>query len=276
MLVCAPAVTARRRCWPARPGTVGAVAWLSLVASDDVAAPFSRHAVATLDSRLARDRRAVRSTARPPVPQSFEGLVTAVINELPGRSGPATCRSCSITSTWSDPSRCTLHLASCSTTCHLACIPSWPARRSAACPGATARHGRSPSCGTATPSTADEAAAFLRERPPQLPAAAVAALTGRTRAGRPGCGSAALSLRGQPDVEDRFVAAFTGSHRFVLDYLTEEVLEHQPEQLRAFLLETSVLQRLSGPLCNAVTVTGRQPGPARAGGASRAVPAAAG
>ena len=49
------------------------------------------------------------------------------------------------------------------------------------------------------------------------------------------------------------MAAFTGSHRFVLDYLTEEVLEHQPEQLRAFLLETSVLQRLSG-LCNAVTV----------------------
>jgi ATP/maltotriose-dependent transcriptional regulator MalT len=73
---------------------------------------------------------------------------------------------------------------------------------------------------------------------------------------------AALSMRGQPDV-DRFVAAFTGSHRFVLDYLTEEVLEHQPEhqpeQLRAFLLETSVLQRLSGPLCDAVTArTGSQ------------------
>ena len=49
------------------------------------------------------------------------------------------------------------------------------------------------------------------------------------------------------------MAAFTGSHRYVLDYLAEEVLERQHEQLRAFLLETSVLERLSGPLCDAVT-----------------------
>ena len=50
-----------------------------------------------------------------------------------------------------------------------------------------------------------------------------------------------------------FVAAFTGSHRYVLDFLAEEVLERQSEQVRAFLLETSVLERLSGPLCDAVT-----------------------
>ena len=50
-----------------------------------------------------------------------------------------------------------------------------------------------------------------------------------------------------------FVAAFTGSHRFVLDYLAEEVLERQSEQVRTFLLETSVLERLSGSLCDAVT-----------------------
>ncbi len=50
-----------------------------------------------------------------------------------------------------------------------------------------------------------------------------------------------------------FVAAFTGSHRYVLDYLAEEVLEQQDEEVRAFLLETSVLDRLSGPLCDAVT-----------------------
>ena len=52
------------------------------------------------------------------------------------------------------------------------------------------------------------------------------------------------------------MAAFTGSHRYVLDYLAEEVLEGQDDQLRMFLLETSVLDRLSGPLCDAVT--GRQ------------------
>ena len=49
------------------------------------------------------------------------------------------------------------------------------------------------------------------------------------------------------------MATFSGSHRYVLDYLTEEVLARQPEHLTGFLLETSVLQRLSGPLCDAVT-----------------------
>jgi LuxR family maltose regulon positive regulatory protein len=49
------------------------------------------------------------------------------------------------------------------------------------------------------------------------------------------------------------VEAFSGSHRYVLDYLAEEVLDRQPEPLRVFLLETSILERLSGPLCQAVT-----------------------
>ena len=85
-----------------------------------------------------------------------------------------------------------------------------------------------------------------------LPDAAVAALAARTEGWAAGLQLAALSLRGQPDVAG-FVAAFTGSHRYVLDYLAEEVLERQSEQVRAFLLETSVLERLSGPLCDAVT-----------------------
>src|SRR6185295_14558834 len=63
---------------------------------------------------------------------------------------------------------------------------------------------------------------------------------------------AVLSLRGHVDVA-QFVATFSGSHRYVLDYLTEEVLDRQPERVRTFLLETSVLDRLSGPLCDAVT-----------------------
>ena len=52
------------------------------------------------------------------------------------------------------------------------------------------------------------------------------------------------------------MAEFTGSHRYVLDYLAEEVLERQDAQLRMFLLETSVLERLSGSLCDAVTGRG--------------------
>ena len=50
-----------------------------------------------------------------------------------------------------------------------------------------------------------------------------------------------------------FVASFSGSHRYVLDFLAEEVLDGQPEDVRTFLLETSVLERLSGALCDAVT-----------------------
>jgi len=153
------------------------------------------------------------------------------------------------------------HWASCSTTCHLACIPVLASRADPPLGLARLRaRGQLTELRDAELRfTVDEAAAFLRETAgADLPDTAVAALTARTEGWAAGLQLAALSMRGQPDI-DRFVAAFTGSHRFVLDYLTEEVLEHQPEQLRAFLLETSVLQRLSGPLCDAVTArTGSQ------------------
>ena len=51
----------------------------------------------------------------------------------------------------------------------------------------------------------------------------------------------------------RFVNAFSGSNRYILDYLVEEVLNRHPETIRRFLLQTSILDRLSGPLCDAVT-----------------------
>ena len=100
--------------------------------------------------------------------------------------------------------------------------------------------------------TPAEAAELLRHSASALPDASVAALAARTEGWAAGLQLAALSLRGHDDAAG-FVAAFTGSHRYVLDYLAEEVLERQDEQLRTFLLETSVLERLSGPLCDAVT-----------------------
>ena len=104
--------------------------------------------------------------------------------------------------------------------------------------------------------TPDETAAFLREATGlDLPAASVASLQERTEGWAAGLQLAALSLRGQADPA-AFVASFAGSHRYVLDYLTEEVLARQPEELVGFLLETSVLERLSGPLCDAVTGRG--------------------
>ena len=59
-------------------------------------------------------------------------------------------------------------------------------------------------------------------------------------------------MQGREDVPG-FIRAFAGDHRYIVDYLVEEVLQHQPEQIRSFLLQTSILDRLSGPLCEAVT-----------------------
>jgi LuxR family maltose regulon positive regulatory protein len=101
--------------------------------------------------------------------------------------------------------------------------------------------------------TLAETAAFLRDATGlDLPLASVAALQERTEGWAAGVQLAALSLQGHADPAG-FVATFAGSHRYVLDYLTEEVLARQPEQVVRFLLETSVLDRLSGPLCDAVT-----------------------
>src|SRR5690606_27108174 len=66
-------------------------------------------------------------------------------------------------------------------------------------------------------------------------------------------GLSARSRSGDPDELARFIDEFSGSHRFVLDYLVEEVLEDQPEDTRRFLLLTSALEQLTGPLCDAVT-----------------------
>lgn len=84
-----------------------------------------------------------------------------------------------------------------------------------------------------------------------LPEDAVSTLTDRTEGWAVGLQLAALSLAGRDDVAT-FISTFSGSHRFVLDYLTEEVLDRQPAPVREFLLSTSVLQQLSGPLCDAV------------------------
>ena len=80
----------------------------------------------------------------------------------------------------------------------------------------------------------------------------IAALETRTEGWIAGLQLAALSMQGRSDTAS-FIQAFTGSHRFVLDYLMEEVLQRQPERVRHFLLQTSILDRLCGPLCDAIT-----------------------
>ena len=103
-----------------------------------------------------------------------------------------------------------------------------------------------------------EISAFLRTVAGlELAPEAIVALEQRTEGWIAGLQFAALSLRGRTDVS-AFLAAFTGSHRFVLDYLSEEVLSRQAAPILAFLLHTCILERLSGPLCAAVA--GQQDG----------------
>jgi LuxR family maltose regulon positive regulatory protein len=101
--------------------------------------------------------------------------------------------------------------------------------------------------------TPEEVAAYLNGAMGlALTAQDVAALEGRTEGWIAALQLAALSMQGRDDVAG-FIAGFTGDDRYIVDYLAEEVLQRQPEHVQRFLLQTSVLDRLSGPLCDAVT-----------------------
>ncbi len=100
--------------------------------------------------------------------------------------------------------------------------------------------------------TAEETAAFLTELM-GLPLSAddVEALEARTEGWIAGLQFAALAMRDRSDLAG-FIRAFSGSHRFVVDYLAEEVLARQPPHLQTFLTQTAILDRMCGPLCDAV------------------------
>ena len=240
------------------------VAWLSLDAGDNDPARFWRHTVASLDRVRPGISARTAPLLGPPVPPSFEPLVTALINEVAGQpdagealllvlddyhviSSQLVHESLGFLLEHRPPG---LHLALTSRSDPPLALARLRARgQLTELRAAELRF------------TPEEAAALLQQvaaapggaRPDApLPDAVATALAARTEGWAAGLQLAGLSLRGHNDV-DGFVAAFTGSHRYVLDYLAEEVLERQPGQVREFLLETSVLERLSGELCDAVT-----------------------
>ncbi len=101
--------------------------------------------------------------------------------------------------------------------------------------------------------TPEEAAEFLNQvMGLKLSAGDVAALEARTEGWIAGLQLAALSMRGRDDLSE-FIRAFAGNDRYIADYLVEEVLQGQSERVRSFLLQTSILDRLCGPLCDVVT-----------------------
>jgi LuxR family maltose regulon positive regulatory protein len=251
VLVCAPAgygKTVLLADWTRLRGQP--VAWLSLDAGDNDPARFWRHAVAALDRACPGTGEQVAPLLGPPAPTSFQGLVMALINELAADEAllvlddyhvigsPRVHESLAFLLEHRPAGICVV-LAS-------RTDPPLPLARLRA-------RGQLTEIRVAELRfTRAEAAELLQYAASALPDASVAALAARTEGWVAGLQLAALSLRGQDDAA-AFVAAFTGSHRYVLDYLAEEVLEGQDKQLRTFLLETSLLERLSGPLCDAVT-----------------------
>ncbi|MEJ2709516.1 MAG: LuxR C-terminal-related transcriptional regulator [Anaerolineales bacterium] len=91
-----------------------------------------------------------------------------------------------------------------------------------------------------------------------LQSADIRALASRTEGWAAGLQMAAVSLQGRADLGN-FIKAFTGSNRYILDYLVEEVLGRQPEHVQSFLMKTSLLKRLNGPLCDVILKEEQKP-----------------
>jgi len=108
--------------------------------------------------------------------------------------------------------------------------------------------------------TSEESAVFLNDvMKLELSIGEITTLERRTEGWIAGLQLAALSMQGRDDM-DGFIAAFTGGHHYIVDYLIEEVLNRQPEPVRDFLLQTSILDRMTSSLCE--TLTGQNAGQA--------------
>jgi LuxR family maltose regulon positive regulatory protein len=253
-LVCAPAgfgKTALVADWARssrRP-----VAWLSLDEGDNDPARFWRHVAAALDRVRPLDAEGVAALLGGLESTSFEAVVTAMVNQLAGVTEELVLVLDDYHLIQAPPIHASLGFLIDHLPAQLRLVvasradPPLPLARLRARGQLVELRERD------LRFTPTEAAALLRTAVgPDLPEAAVAVLADRTEGWVAGLQLAALSLQGHADM-DAFVQSFSGSHRYVLDYLAEEVLDRQPQQLRAFLLETSVLERLSGSLCAAVT-----------------------
>jgi len=229
-------------------------AWLSLDGGDNDPVRFWRHVLAALDKVRPGIAERVSPLAGPPAPPTYDTLVSALINDVVAEPGQPdvllVLDDYHLVS--SDSVQASVRFLLDHRPPQLRVVL---ASRSDPPLGLARYRGRG-ELGEVRAAdlrfNLDEAAALLRQVLADLDLSVAAALAERTEGWAVGLQLAALSLRTQPDVA-RFVAAFTGSHRYVLDYLTEEVLSRQRQDLRNFLLETSVLDRLSESLCNAVT-----------------------
>ena len=228
------------------------VAWLSLDEGDNDPVRFFTYLVAALQSVDPTIGRAAQAMLRSPQPPPQQALISTLINDL--AASPGSCilvlDDYHLIHTLPIHQLLTFLLEHQPPSLHLTIVsredPPMPLSRLRA-QGHVAEIRQDD-----LRFRADEADHLLRHiMRLQLSASDVAALHERTEGWIAGLQLAALSLRGRDDVPE-FVDSFTGSHRFVLDFLMEEVFQRQPPDVRDFLLRTSILDRLTAPLCDAV------------------------
>jgi LuxR family maltose regulon positive regulatory protein len=228
------------------------MAWLSLDTNDDQAERFLAYLVAALqevDRTVGSEAAQLLAAARPTPP---EAVLTSLVNDLDatGKEIALVLDDYQSIRSQAVHEEVAFLLEHCPKTFHLLIAtrsdPPLPLPRLRA-RGQTVEL-RAADLGF----TEAEAAQFLNEvMGLRLDARSVAVLEERTEGWIAGLQMAALSMRDRPDVPG-FIEGFSGTNRYILDYLLEEVLASQPPKIRRFLLYTSILERLTAPLCDAV------------------------
>jgi LuxR family maltose regulon positive regulatory protein len=236
------------------------VAWLSLDESDNDLTRFLTYLVAAVQAAAEQTAevdvgKAALSALQSPQPPPTEAILTSLINEWAALPSPMVLVLDDYHLIEAQPVHDALtfllrHMPSPSRGLHLAIItrddPPLPLAR------LRARSQLTELRVTDLRFARSEAAEFLNQAMDlDLSAEDIAVLERRTEGWIVGLQLAALSMRGREDVSD-FIRAFAGDNRYIVDYLVQEVLQRQPERVRSFLLQTSILDRLCGPLCDAV------------------------
>ena len=235
---------------PARP-----VAWLSVEASDNDPVRFLRYLIAALQTIDSQVGQTVQPLLGSPQPPAFESLVTLLINDVATLAEPFVV----ILDDYHTIQLPAIHRAIDFLVEHqppqMHLLLSTRQDPPVSLPRLRVRDQVTEIREQDLRFTPPEAAQFLNERLGRaLDPDALATLESRTEGWIAGLQLAALSMQAR-SAEQRaaFVAAFSGSHHHVIDYLADEVLDQQPLDIRQFLRQTSILERLSAPLCDALT-----------------------
>ena len=227
--------------------------WVSLDKEDNDPARFWAYVLAALQTSLPGVGRGLQEALQSPQPPPIEAILTTLINEITAGQQALVLLLDDFHVIEAQPIHDGLvflldHLPP---QMHLVISsranPPWPLAR------LRARHDLVELRARDLRFTPNEAAAFLNQiMKLNLTAGDITALDERTEGWIAGLQMAALSLQGRDNAHS-FISSFTGSHRFIFDYLVEEVLQNQSREVQDFLLETSILERLNASLCDYIS-----------------------